>query len=270
MIENKLTDVPETMLITLWAKAEETKRADALLHDEKAVEIIDKIEYDFSKFSKAKFSQAGCCVRAGLIDAETKDFLNKHPDAVVVQLGAGIDARYERLQCPPVTHWYDLDLEEAIKLRRQLLSESERNTYIASSMFDYGWIDIVKSHGKPVLLIIEGVLMYFESERIKAFFQELCARFDNATMLWFGVIRFVDLFGAIFRYIRKVSKSVEFKWSLLDTKEMETWNPGIRLEKELYMSKYDRGRFPFIFRMLYKIPYCFRRYNQRVVRLRIT
>lgn len=37
MIENKLTDVPETMLITLWAKAEETKRADALLHDEKAV-----------------------------------------------------------------------------------------------------------------------------------------------------------------------------------------------------------------------------------------
>ena len=70
--------------------------------------------------------------------------------------------------------------------------------------------------------------------------------------------------------LRKVSKSVEFKWSLLDTKEMETWNPGIRLEKELYMSKYDRGRFPFIFRMLYKIPYCFRRYNQRVVRLRIT
>ena len=156
MIENKLTDVPETMLITLWAKAEETKRADALLHDKKAVEIIDKIEYDFSKFSKAKFSQAGCCVRAGLIDAETKDFLNKHPDAVVVQLGAGIDARYERLQCPPVTHWYDLDLEEAIKLRRQLLSESERNTYISSSMFDYGWIDIVKSHGKPVLVFRIG------------------------------------------------------------------------------------------------------------------
>ena len=228
MIENKLTDVPETMLITLWAKAEETKRADALLHDEKAVEIIDKIEYDFSKFSKAKFSQAGCCVRAGLIDAETKDFLNKHPDAVVVQLGAGIDARYERLQCPPVTH------------------------------------------DKPVLLIIEGVLMYFESEQIKAFFQELCARFDNATIL-FDMLAF-SLVGRSRQHdsLRKVSKSVEFKWSLLDTKEMETWNPGIRLEKELYMSKYDRGRFPFIFRMLYKVPYFFRRYNQRVVRLRIT
>ena len=36
------------------------------------------------------------------------------------------------------------------------------------------------------------------------------------------------------------------------------------------MSKYDHGRFPFIFRMLYKVPYFFRRYNQRVVKLRIT
>lgn len=33
-IENKLTNMPETMLITLWAKAEESKRPDALLRDE--------------------------------------------------------------------------------------------------------------------------------------------------------------------------------------------------------------------------------------------
>ena len=46
MVKSKLTNVSETMLITLWAKAEETKRADALLHDEKAVEIMEKIEYE--------------------------------------------------------------------------------------------------------------------------------------------------------------------------------------------------------------------------------
>ena len=44
MIESKLSDLPETMLITLWAKGEETKRADALLRDEKAAEIIKRIE----------------------------------------------------------------------------------------------------------------------------------------------------------------------------------------------------------------------------------
>ena len=249
MVKSKLTNVSETMLITLWAKAEETKRADALLHDEKAV------EYDFSKFNKAKFSQAGCCVRASLIDAEIRDFLYNHPDAVVIQLGAGIDARYERLHRPSVTHWYDLDIEDAIRLRRQLLSESERNTYITSSMFDYGWTEIVKSHGKPILIIIEGVLMYFEPEKIKAFFRELCTRFDNATIV-FDMLAFA-LVGHSGQHdsLRKVDKDIE------------AWNPKIKLEKEFYMSKYDHGRFPFVFRMLYKIPYFFRHYNQRVVKL---
>lgn len=268
-IENKLTDVPETMLITLWAKAEESKRPDALLRDEKAQEIIRKIDYDFSKFGKASFSQSGCCVRASLIDEEIRAFFAEHPDAVAIQLGAGIDARYERLQRPEITHWYDLDLEESIDLRRKLLFESERNTYIASSMFDYGWTDTVKSHGKPVLIIIEGVLMYFEPEQIKAFFDEICRRFDNATVL-FDMLAF-SLVGHSKQHdsLRKVGKGVEFRWSVLDTKEMETWNPKLRVEKEYYLSDYDNGRFPFLFRILYHIPWFYRRFNQRVVRLRI-
>ena len=43
-IETKLTQLPETMLITLWAKAVENKRKDALLHDEKAAEIMEKVD----------------------------------------------------------------------------------------------------------------------------------------------------------------------------------------------------------------------------------
>lgn len=269
MIENKLTDIPETMLITLWAKAEETKRRDALLHDEKAADMVKKIEYDFSKFSKAKFSQAGCCVRASLIDKEVKSFFTEHPDAVVIQLGAGLDARYERLQYPAATHWYDLDVEEAIALRRRLLKESGQNTYISSSMFDYEWTDIVKSHGKPVLIIIEGVLMYFPPEQVKAFFNELCRRFGYATVL-FDMLAF-SLVGRSKKHdsLRKVGKDVEFRWSLLDSKDMETWNPKIHIEKEFYMSEHEHGRYPFVFRILYNIPYFFRHFNQRVIRLRI-
>ena len=93
-IISELDAIPETMLIPLWAKATETMRKDALLVDSKAVEIMQKIDYDFSKFRKAKASQVGCCIRAKLIDEEVTAFLNEHPDAVVIQLGAGIDARY--------------------------------------------------------------------------------------------------------------------------------------------------------------------------------
>ena len=71
---SKLTDVPETLLIPLWSRAVETGRKDALITDRKAVETMSSIEYDFSKFKRSKFSQAGCCIRASLIDNEVKDF----------------------------------------------------------------------------------------------------------------------------------------------------------------------------------------------------
>lgn len=269
MIENKLKDVPETMLITLWAKAQESKRADALLRDDKATEIISRLDYDFSRFDKAKFSQVGVCLRASLIDAEVRAYLGKHPDAVVVQLGAGLDARYERLRPMGVTHWYDLDLEEAIALRRQLLSETERNTYIVSSMFDYGWMEIARAHGKPVLIIIEGVLMYFAPEEVKAFFLALCNQLGHATVL-FDMLAF-SLVGRSQHHdsVRKIGSNAEFRWSLLSTKDMEAWHPNLQVEKEYYMSEHDQGRYPLLFRLLYKIPYFFRHFNQRVVRLRI-
>lgn len=268
-ITNKLTNVPETMLITLWAKVAENKRPDALLNDEKAADIIEKIDYDFSKFEKATFSQVGCCVRAMLIDDEIRLFLKENPDAVIIQLGAGLDARYDRLHRPEVTHWYDLDLPEAIELRRALLPETERNTYIAASLFDDGWIAQVKQHDKPVLIVIEGVLMYFSSEEVRAFFDKLCQRFEKVTVL-FDMLAYA-LVGRSKQHdsLRKMEGEVQFKWSLLDVKQMETWNSRLCVGKEYYMSRYYKGRCPLLFRVLYKIPYFFRRFNQRVIRLEI-
>jgi len=83
-VKSTLTEIPETMLTTLWAKAVESDRPNPLLRDEKAKEIIGPIDYDFSKFKKAKFSQLGCCIRAKLIDNEARQFLAQHPDLAFV------------------------------------------------------------------------------------------------------------------------------------------------------------------------------------------
>ena len=93
METKQLSSIPETMLITLWAKATETEEGNGLLHDEIARQIISNIDYDFTKFKHGKLSQIGCCIRANLIDEEARNFLDKHPDAIVIQLGAGLDAR---------------------------------------------------------------------------------------------------------------------------------------------------------------------------------
>lgn len=45
----KITGVPETMIQTLYARAKETKKSDAKIMDEIAVEIVEKLDYDLQK-----------------------------------------------------------------------------------------------------------------------------------------------------------------------------------------------------------------------------
>lgn len=269
METKKLSSIPETMLIPLWARATETENRGGLIYDETAKCIISKIDYDFTKFKNGKLSQVGCCIRGKLIDNDTREFLSKHPDAVVIQLGAGLDTRYQRMKFPKVAHWFDLDLKESIDLRRQFIPETEHNTYLELSMFDYQWIEKVKSFGKPVLIIIEGVLMYFKPEEVKNFFLTLCERFSEATIL-FDMLAFLALkHGKHHDTVRKIEGNPEFLWSELETRTMETWHGKLHIAHEYYMSDYDEKRFPLLVRLLYRIPYFYKRFNQRIVRVEI-
>ncbi|GET46238.1 class I SAM-dependent methyltransferase [Capnocytophaga felis] len=265
----QLGNISETMLITLWAKAAETKHSQPVLYDEKAVEIVGKIDYDFSKFKRVNLSQLGVCVRAKLIDNEVKRFIKKFPDAVIIQLGAGLDARYQRLGNPPITHWYDLDLEEVITVRKKFIEPTEKNTFLSMSLFDNQWIEKVKSHNKPVFVIAEGVLMYFEEKEIRSFFENLCTNFQELTVV-FDMLFYKGVGRAKRHATLKTMKNVpEFKWSLLNTHDMEKWHKKIHIEKEYYMSDFYGKRLPFFWRLLYKIPYVYKNLNQRVVRLKI-
>lgn len=269
LIHNELKHIPETMLITLWAKAVEYTHPKPLIVDEIAYNIYKGIDYDFRKFKNAKLSQVGCCVRTKLIDGEVKRFFDKHSDAVAIQLGAGLDARYQRLGKPDITHWYDLDLPESIELRKNFIPESDKNSYLPISLFDYEWIKTVKQHNKPVIVVLEGVLMYFTPEEVKNFFMEVSKQFDEVTvvtdLLAYAALKHARQHDAV----KKMDKDVMFLWSEKDAHTIETWSPRIHIEKEFFMSDYDFGRYPWLFRMLYKLPYFYKLFNQRVLTLRI-
>ena len=269
METKQLSNIPETMLITLWAKATETEEGNGLLHDEIARQIISNIDYDFTKFKHGKLSQIGCCIRANLIDEEARNFLNKHPDAIVIQLGAGLDARYQRMGCPQVMQWFDLDLEEVINIRAHFMPETEKNSYLKISMFDSQWIEKVKAYHKPVLIIIEGVLMYFKPEQVKSFFQMVCEQLGEATVLFDMLAFFALKHSKQHETVKKINGNVQFLWSELNTKAMETWHDKLHVAHEYYMSDYDQGRIPLVLRLLYKLPFFYKRFNQRIVRVEV-
>ena len=47
-----VTGVPETMVQTLYARAKETRKKNAKINDEIAVELVKKLDCDFSKADK--------------------------------------------------------------------------------------------------------------------------------------------------------------------------------------------------------------------------
>ncbi|MBH5329345.1 class I SAM-dependent methyltransferase [Eikenella sp. S3360] len=263
-----ISQLSTTMLIPLWAKAVEYDRPDALIQDAAAVGMLQQIDYDFSVFAKSKLSQPGCCARAALIDEEAQRFIAQHTDCVVVQLGAGLDARFERLGRPPVTAWYDLDLPNVIDIRRQLLPESG-NHYLAGSMFEEGWADTAAAHGKPVLLLAEGVLMYFDEAQVKALLVMIARQLPRAVLVFdmlppvaVGRAKQHDALG-------KMAQSPEFKWSLPDARVMEAWLPGSKVRVVGRLSERCGHRYPWLFRQIYRTGWGKRLFDQKIIKIEL-
>ncbi|PIE74524.1 MAG: hypothetical protein CSA18_04675 [Deltaproteobacteria bacterium] len=80
--------IEETLLLPLWGRAFETQRKNPRLMDEKAVEIIKSIDYDFSEIEKTQgMSQHGWIARSLHTDKMAHDFIRTHPEAAIVNMG---------------------------------------------------------------------------------------------------------------------------------------------------------------------------------------
>ena len=112
-------NVSETLIIPLYFRAKESVRPDALLVDNAALELVNRIDFDYSRIRLGAHDQVLIIMRVREFDRMARKFLEEHPGAVVVHIGCGLDTRYKRLEDMQV-EWYDLDLPEVIALRRQV------------------------------------------------------------------------------------------------------------------------------------------------------
>lgn len=116
-----LSGVAETLLMTLYIQAMESQRPDALIKDEKAVELVTRMGYDFDRVRQIKMDEEDkvtVILRNLEFDRYARDFLARRLEAVVVHIGCGLDSRFERVD-NGWGEWYDLDLPEVIALRRK-------------------------------------------------------------------------------------------------------------------------------------------------------
>ncbi len=168
----------ETMLITLYIRAKDAMSKNPVVNDIMAAEMVQKIDHDFSKFDKGWMSYYGVLARAKTMDDQARKFIIKNPDCVIVSVGCGLDTRFSRVDNGKI-QWYNLDFPEVIEQRKLFFEENDRVKDIAKSALDPTWTVDVKTNGKKVLIISEGMLMYLKEKEVKKFLEILTNGFDR-------------------------------------------------------------------------------------------
>ncbi|MBB5915666.1 O-methyltransferase [Nocardia transvalensis] len=167
MQDTELAGVQQTASPVLKAKALDNRLPDPILGDAYAERVMRRLDpdYDKGRFGANQMGLAAV-VRAKVNDDWARSYLAEHPDAVVLHLGCGLDARVYRIDPPATADWYDLDYPSTIDLRRQLLPPREHYTLIGSSVTDPTWLDRIP-RGRPVLMIAEGLVPYLTEEEVR-------------------------------------------------------------------------------------------------------
>lgn len=179
-LQVNLTGVPETMLWTLHNRACEALRPDGILHDDKAVNIYQSLEYDYIRsFGQPDGSHA---FRSQFFDHQIESFLKDHPDGVVINLGEGLETQRYRVNRKD-SLWLSVDVPEAIEIRERFIKPDEHYLHVGCSALDSEWMNQVPSN-KAVLITAQGLLMYFSEEQVHQFLCSLAERFPGARLVF--------------------------------------------------------------------------------------
>ncbi len=187
MAIDSLVGLPGTLFYTLRARAEEQAHSRPLIQDPLAAIWYGKLSVPqaVKQAMVATYSpvfQLATAVRARLYDDIARNFIARHAAPQVVELGAGLSTRYHRLGDPAIS-WVELDLPEAVAVRRQVDEETAVHRFLAASMLDESWVwQVLETAVSPAhtLFIAEGVLFFLSRSQVRQLMNLLRANFPGA------------------------------------------------------------------------------------------
>jgi O-methyltransferase involved in polyketide biosynthesis len=234
-----LDAVQETLIMPLWARAQETKKKNPIIRDEYARDLVDRIDYDFSKFESnpelAENQQLQWAIRTYHFDHCIREFFVRNSHAVIINIGAGLDTAYHRIADRGAL-WVNIDLPDAAALRRKLIPDTEEEITIAKSVFDFSWIDDLSelTRDRCILFTAAGVLFYFSPSEIESLFRRLADAYPGAHFVFDAVTSRWILWLTNRAIMRKsgMDSSVRLKWHLKKGSHLKKYLGSVKVVEE--------------------------------------
>lgn len=242
-----LTEEKETLLITLYAKALDSRASHSILHDKTAETIAQQINYDFNKLPSFANNNI-IVVRARQYDEWLKEYLANYPNAVVLNLGCGLDTRIARINPSKNTRWFDLDYPEVIQLRQNFFENRNGYTMIASPVTALSWMKQLPTD-RPAIIIAEGLLEYLTEDEVRILLNRLTTFFPHGQLIFDVMSSFAIRSGQ--KKLKETTGAVH-KWAVNDLNELDQMD--LRLTRvsglSVFQSPYIK-ELPLGYRVLY-------------------
>ncbi|XAW89454.1 class I SAM-dependent methyltransferase [Vibrio sp. CDRSL-10 TSBA] len=174
--------IPANLMQPLWLRSRESLVDNGLVYDPIAASACQRCQLapeclsgdiDQKQLLHATLTQ--------LCDQQVRAFLQTHPDGWIVNVGAGLDTRFYRVdngRC----HWLELDVSENLLWRQKLFHRSERYQHYCGSVSDLSWLDSLPvPEYAPILILCEHALLDCQAEQVARFIRALGLNFVNAS-----------------------------------------------------------------------------------------
>lgn len=243
------TKEKETMLLALYAKALESRSPASILQDKMADEAVKRIDYDFSAIKPTPSALISVTYRAKQLDLWTADFLNQHPDAVVLHLGCGLDSRVYRVSPPAGVSWYDVDYPEIIALRQKLYPQTGGCQTIGTSVTAPGWLEALPG-GRPAWVVAEGLTYYLTPGEMKTLLNRISGHFPCGQIAFDAVNRLGAKVSKTDASVRATGAAIG-TWWIDDPQDIQQLDPKFKLVTELRgVEAYGFERLSLAFRVM--------------------
>ncbi len=188
MLKIEKNTVQETLIVPLYGRKMCAEKFPDLYADRSAKLLCESLDYDFSAQEAKKdtffyeFGALEAAMRQLDMMWEINDYLKRHPNAAVVNLGCGLDQTGRACDngaCKIV----NIDFPDIMAIREQLIPAGEREANIAADLKDHAWMDKVDGT-QGAIFFAAGVFHYFKTEEVKELVLTLSERFVGGRLIF--------------------------------------------------------------------------------------
>lgn len=132
-----------------------------------------------------------CLLRSQWFDERCRQFFKRYPQAMCIDLGAGLSTRFHRLSESddwPRFSWVDVDLPDITALKAKVIPQIDNYRLISANIIKDDWLSASGWHPRtPLIITLESVLQGMNSADISAIFSTIakhCAAGSNIEIVF--------------------------------------------------------------------------------------